>query len=255
MSKSNGVVRERLTKTPVQDETSKPFIRFYPAAHAIWKPVPSAPKRSWFSQHAYYCTPLLVANQYGWTVMNPATWIARWNGGEDKDDVEVVNTTEKVAKAHFGSGIVTIDVGFYVETSDDIDLLIKAVPNYPMDGLCTMEGIVETDWHDGIFTLNFRLTRPNQWVMRKPNTPLAQLVPVQRGWLETVSLEWEEGTERHDERIKAALLSTAQYPNGREDKDGLYRRGKKRDGSTAKKLPTLKIALDKVPGTTRPEIF
>lgn len=247
----------RAAGRPRAPQSAQPWIRFYPIPgmrHAAGPPVPSAPKRAWFSQHAYYCSPLLVANQYGWTVLNPHAWAVRWNGQEDLAALEVISP-EGTIQSRFGSGILTVELAFLVVTSPGVDLLIKAVPNYPMDGLHPLEGIVETDWHDGIFTLNFRCTRAHEWVMRQAATPLAQLVPLPRGWLESFAVEWEAGTPDHAARVAAA--SPGHIGRGLDPmtKDGFYRRGKRRDGTPSGQLPVLKVPLGLLPGTTRPEAF
>jgi hypothetical protein len=50
-----------------------------------------------------------------------------------------------------------------------------------------LTGIIETDWAPMTFTMNWRLTRPGQWVRFDAGEAIAHLMPVQRGMIE----QWE----------------------------------------------------------------
>src|SRR5262249_29487675 len=86
--------------------------------------------------------------------------------------------------SRFGEGIVTVGIGAHLRTSPAVDILVKAVPNVPKDGGCVLEGLVETDWFDGTFTINLKLPRTDYPVRWERGEPLCQLVPYPRGWLE-----------------------------------------------------------------------
>ncbi|HZO32582.1 MAG TPA: DUF6065 family protein [Chloroflexota bacterium] len=139
---------------------TRPWIRLF--ARAGTQParvVPGPAERGWFAPWMYHCLPLVAASQLGWTALNPEAFAATWDGSAGDDGVRITSQGHHVS-SHFGHGIVTIDPGFYVRTSSEVDLLVRAVPNLPKDGVTTLEGLIETDWFDGSFTINLRLTRP-----------------------------------------------------------------------------------------------
>jgi len=51
------------------------------------------PKRGWMDRthdgHAYYCLPLVMANQTGWSIACPRDVLAVWNGGPMPDDLRL----------------------------------------------------------------------------------------------------------------------------------------------------------------------
>jgi hypothetical protein len=50
--------------------------------------------------------------------------------------------------------------------------------------VCALEGLVETDWNEATFAMNWKLTRPGQHVVFEAGEPFAMLVPQKRGELE-----------------------------------------------------------------------
>ncbi len=51
----------------------------------------------------------------------------------------------------------------------------------PKDGIYPLEGIVETDWSESNFTMNWIITRPNRMIVFEKDKPLVMLTPVARG--------------------------------------------------------------------------
>src|SRR5690242_11771717 len=52
---------------------------------------PSRNRRKWMGQtNAYRCLPLLIANAHGWEVRCPVAFEAEWNGGSNKEDVQII---------------------------------------------------------------------------------------------------------------------------------------------------------------------
>ena len=57
----------------------------------------------------------------------------------------------------------------------------------PRDGICALDGIVETDWAAATFTMNWKLTRSNHVVSFRLNDPICMIIPVPRGFAEGFS--------------------------------------------------------------------
>jgi hypothetical protein len=232
-----------------------PWLRLYvPSGGPLPRVVPSPVRRDWLPGAAYHCTPLIVGNQVGWTVLCSQRIAAMWSGSNAVDGVYVLKGGAQ-GQSHFGHGILTMHLGFQLRTSPGVSTWVKAPPNMPKDGVCVLEGLVETDWLDGSFTLNFRLTRPGLLVDWQPGDPLVTLLPFPRGWLErcevavsTRGTEWEEQQDAHGiwTRDRAQLLS--QNPGGKPARDGAYRRGERHDGKPGPPAPAAKLRLPAFPG-------
>ncbi len=154
--------------------------------------VPATSVREWMlatNQHfANRCLPLLIANQSGWFVMNSHRLRAVWTGGDQPSSLEVEyleGSPPYPALSHFGYGILTWHLPYLFRTPPGYNLLVRGPANWPKDGIYPLEGAVETDWSVATFTMNWKLTRPDQPVCFDIAEPVCMLVPQRRSELET----------------------------------------------------------------------
>jgi hypothetical protein len=115
-----------------------------------------------------------------------------WNGGNDTSDIEIESLNgEEVnfASSHFGSGILTWNLPFLFRTPPGYNLQARGPANWPKDGASPLEGIVETDWLESTFTMNWKLTRANLPVIFEAGEPICMIVPQRRGELEAFEPE------------------------------------------------------------------
>lgn len=150
------------------------------------KLVPAAVTREWMNAtaggFAKRCLPLLIANQFGWCLLNPYPFRATWDGGDSKDalTIEPLGDGAPVASSIFGYGILTWDVGYLFRTPALFNLLVRGPANCPKDGIAALEGLVETDWAAAPFTMNWKFTRPGHGVVFEADEPFAMLTPIRR---------------------------------------------------------------------------
>lgn len=136
---------------------------------------------------AYRCLPLLMANQNGWVMLNSHRFFVVWNGGKAPSDLRVVYQGGQApfpAMSHFGDGILTFVIPYLFRTPPGWNLLARGPANMPKDGASALEGIVETDWTDATFTMNWKITRPNFPVIFGQGEPICLVVLQRRGELE-----------------------------------------------------------------------
>jgi hypothetical protein len=152
---------------------------------------PAPIRRAWMEgtpeRFANRCLPLLVANQSGWIVTTRNDIRATWDGSPGLHSVHV--ETDGVdgpppGSSHFGSGIITFSLPWLFRTSPGWNLLVRGPANWPIDGAHPLEGLVETDWNDATFTMNWMLTRPGHEVLFPAGSPICMIVPQLRGELE-----------------------------------------------------------------------
>ena len=153
----------------------------------------------------------MIANQAGWWLPCPATFTVYWDGGLDKENLQlnfapppettnlfdlftpitvsadmpnpVVQGDARIS-SHFGNGIVTFSIPYLFRTPRGINLWVKGPTNCIKDGVHPLEGIVETDWLPATFTMNWKLTRPRNTVRFERGEPICMIVPIPRGLAE-----------------------------------------------------------------------
>jgi len=170
----------------------------------------ASPQRAWMDKtddrFAYRCLPMVMANQAGWIIENPADFTACWSGGGRPEDIwfefggrqSADQFTFQVSvgpadgqrdprvTSHFGSGVITFQIPYLFRTPPGINLWVKGPSNWIKDGVCALEGIVEADWSAATFTMNWKLTRPGLIVEFKRGEPICMIVPVPRGLAESL---------------------------------------------------------------------
>lgn len=150
-------------------------------------------RRDWFSKHAYLCLPLVIGNQYGFVVKSQHSFEAYWNGGSGLDAVKI-NFTEKNDQngqhisSHFGLGIITVQNSFTLRTPEGVNLMTINPPNYFIDGLAHMTGVIETDNLRRDFTFNLKLTRPYHWVSVKKGDWIGCVIPTPRYFIDSFEM-------------------------------------------------------------------
>lgn len=149
------------------------------------KIVPGQPERDWMSatqlRFAYRCLPLTIANSMGWDVLCPEAIVAEWNGGADPENIRVSTldggNADWIAHSHFGHGVLTFHLHYLFRTDDGVGLWARGTPNHVKDGISPLDGIIETDWLNFTFTMNWKFTRPGKVVFEQ-DEPFCFLTPM-----------------------------------------------------------------------------
>jgi len=162
--------------------------------HPSWAPLirPAPATRPWMDatpeSFAYRCLPLNIANAHGWEVLSPCGFEAIWDGGAGTEAVTIRLAAGADAKrapvSLFGQGVVTFHIEGIFQTPPGWNLWVGGSPNRPKDAIQPLTGIVETDWSPFTFTMNWRFTRPGQWVRFEAMEPICFVFPLQRAAIE-----------------------------------------------------------------------
>ncbi len=213
--------------------------------------VPAERSRDWMvkttSSFANRCLPLLMANESGWWLRNRDAFTATWNGGRHRGDVEISFDAEvppnPQVTSQFGHGILTWGTAFVFRTPPGIDLLVRGPANLPKDGVTALEGLVEADWIEVPFTMNWKLTRPGLAVRFEQAEPFAMVVPQIRRDLERyrpivrplgdapVLIESVRQWTARGHRQELRRFVAEHVPIGGPEWNGSYLRGETRDGA------------------------
>lgn len=209
--------------------------------------VPARAERAWMDatsqRFAYRCLPLSIANSMGWELLCPITFEAEWDGGDGLDAIAISADTMDIqhyAASHFGFGVLTFFPQYLFRTEPGIGMSVRGSPNLPKDGIQALEGLVETDWLDFPFTMNWKFTRPGK-VRFEKNEPFCFLAPVPYRVLESVrpqivpievAHDRQDAVRRHSE-LRAdfnARLNTGDAEAVRQGWQKWYFRGVHPDG-------------------------
>jgi Family of unknown function (DUF6065) len=176
-----------------QDAGSLPLVAFRGRDPLVAPEIePASRWRDWMNatagRSANRCLPLLVANESGWILKNPAAFTATWDGSEARDAIrvqydDVCPANRMLAASHFGSGVLTFSVPYLFRTPPGFNLLVRGPANWPKDGICALDGLVETDWSVATFTMNWKITRPDHPISFHEGEPFCMVVPQRRGEL------------------------------------------------------------------------
>lgn len=153
--------------------------------------------RDWFNKHAYFCLPLVMGNQHGFVLKSIHDVEIEWNGGEQPSDISIEyldqnfynrNVAMQSIKSHFGMGIVTVQTTFSMRTPSGINLMTINPPNYYIDGLYHMTGVIEADNLRRDFTFNLKVTRPNFKIKINKGDIVGCVIPYPRHFIDNFKL-------------------------------------------------------------------
>ncbi|HTA43709.1 MAG TPA: DUF6065 family protein [Bryobacteraceae bacterium] len=160
------------------------------------KLVPAPAERIWMelTQNGWpnRCLPLRMANQSGWLILNDAAFDVKWDGKPGVSGLEfksVDGSKSYFATSMFGYGILTWSLPFLFRTSPGYNLLARGPANHFKDGIHALDGLVETDWSDAAFTMNWKITRPLKAIRFDKDEPICMIVPQRRGEMEAMAPE------------------------------------------------------------------
>jgi len=152
---------------------------------------PAPPTRDWMDatpeKFAYRCLPLSIANGHAWEFLCPSSFVASWTGGSRTDDIIITpGDDDKPAPAtsHFGAGVLTFHVPCLIKTPPGYDLWVSGPANRPKMHIQALTGIIETDWSNDSFTMNWMFTTPGSTIKFEQGEPFCAFFPIARGVVE-----------------------------------------------------------------------
>lgn len=153
-------------------------------------------KREWFNNHAYYCLPLSIGNQYGFIIKAAYDFDATWDGSINNPNDIIINIYEEgelasIQRVHpgFAEGVLTIQNSIQFKTPPGINLMTIQPPNMFIPGAHCMTAVIEADQIRRDFTFNLKLTDPGRVVRFKKGDALAAFIPIPRYFIDKFELD------------------------------------------------------------------
>jgi hypothetical protein len=152
-------------------------------------------------------------------------------------------------ESHFGSGILTFNLGVIISTCPGYDLWVTGPVNEFKDGIQALSAVIETYWMPFIFTMNWKFTRPNLKVRFEKSEPICFFFPIEHGLLERFNPAFKQISENQDlekqynfafrkraflpvlKILKGAELKIEEKDRKRLTFSGWYMRGEMPDGT------------------------
>lgn len=230
------------------ESNSEPKLIAYrlPEASKYYTLRPANPDRYWMDVStggwANRCLPLRIANQNGWEILNPATFLVEWKDkpGLDSIKIEFQSEYREDPQSMFGFGTITWTIPYLFVTPPGWNLIVRGPANFWRDGAAALDAVVETDWLPFTFTMSWKITRPFKKVKFEAGDPICQILPVRRHDVEMFQPEvrnLESNSELHQQyetwlkrRQQAASYGTQGELAVKHQ--GQYIRGEKVDGTS-----------------------
>ena len=132
-----------------------------------------------WNAHAYHCFPVSLANKLGWSLSFPEDITFIWDGISDSspDHVKIIKG-EKYAYTGRANGTISFNTGIKFKTDQNVTMLQMPVPNYFRDGVQPFTTLMSTSWYDGELPIACMITKANEEITIKANTPVVALLPI-----------------------------------------------------------------------------
>jgi hypothetical protein len=201
-------------------------------------------KRDWFPKDFYHCLPLIIANEYGYSLSLEYDIDVFWTGEESPDSLQITKYYEEGkdyqypdVKSLFGNGILTVTPPFHIKTPPGVNTMTINPINYMLPNMSVISGVVETDNVAQSFSFSLKVHIPNVLVKIPKGFPIGSFIPIPRYFADDFVLEdgekifsEEDFVDELQTRTDSQILRDMQMSNNREDfgvekYDGFYMRG------------------------------
>jgi hypothetical protein len=180
-------------------------------------------KRDWMDNtweaHAYHCFPVSLANKLGWELSFPEDITFIWDGISDSspDHVKILKG-EKYAYSGRANGTISFHSGIMFQSDENVTLLHMPVPNYFRDGFQPFTTLISTSWYSGELPLACMITRPNEEITIKANTPVVSILPIDLEQLQGSSIVFDTWENRKSNSVDMNAYSNKIYEMNRSGK-------------------------------------
>jgi hypothetical protein len=124
-----------------------------------------------------------------------------------KADVMVETALPYLAVSNFCRGVLTFDVPIIFRTEPGYQLMVSGPSNEFKDGASPMFAIIEAEWLNYTFTMNYQLTRPGLTVTWEKDEPFCQIAVVPSLIQESVEPVWRRIGDNPEIQAELAVLT------------------------------------------------
>jgi hypothetical protein len=140
-------------------------------------------RRDWmdktFDKHAYNCFPLTLTNGLGWGISFPEDIVFKWDGINNTEPGHVTLIEgHNFAYTERQNASISFRIGLMFVTDENVSMLAMPVPNMFIDGITPFTTLISTGFYKGEFPCAARVTKANEEIVIKANTPVISIIPI-----------------------------------------------------------------------------
>jgi hypothetical protein len=164
-------------------------------------------QREWMNltddRHAYRCFPVALANSIGYSISFLEDIEFVWDGVSDSSDTHV-----KIVRGHDfcsparGNATISFNTNIFFKTDENVSMLSIVPPNYFIDGATPFISILSTSFHNEMFPVAWKITRPNVNIIIPAGTPVATLIPISLKSLTNFELDLYDKTYDENHHVE-----------------------------------------------------
>ena len=134
-------------------------------------------KRDWMdathNKHAYQCLPMTVAKVYGWELILEEDLIVQWDGGNIPPTIISGEMTSSGRVQAISSiiGMISINMGWVINTEEGYNTWISGSPNYFIDGAAPLTATIPSYWWPDESQMNWKITKIGEPVTFAAGSP------------------------------------------------------------------------------------
>jgi hypothetical protein len=167
-------------------------------------------KRDWmdetYNKHAYQCLPMTVANVYGWEIVMEEDLVVQWDGGNTPPSIlsGEVTSSGRVQAISSIIGMISINMGWVMNTEEGYNTWFSGSPNYFVDGAVALTATIPSYWWPDESQMNWKITKIGEPVTFKAGTPFCFFNIYDNSVLENVEII--ESTLWDDSKLIASRM-------------------------------------------------
>ena len=160
-------------------------------------------RRDWmdetYKKHAYQCMPMTVANVYGWELQMEEDLVVQWDGGNTPPTILSGQTTSSGREQANASiiGMVSINMGWAINTETGYSLWMSGSPNYFLDGASALTATIPSSWWPDESQMNWKITKIGEPVTFPAGSPFCFFNIYDNTLLESVEFKVENLWDKH----------------------------------------------------------
>ena len=126
-----------------------------------------------YNKHAYQCLPMTVANVYGWEIVMEEDLVVQWDGRNTPPVILSGETTSSGRVQAISSiiGMISINMGWVINTEDGYNTWVTGSPNYFVDGATPLTATLPSYWWPDESQMNWKITKIGEPVTFAAGTP------------------------------------------------------------------------------------
>jgi hypothetical protein len=191
-----------------------------------------------YNAHGYHCQPMTNANTHGWEILLPHDVEIIWDGVTDSGSEHVkilkgeyLENGMKIADTGTANALITFNLQATVETHPDYYAIISGPPNFFIDGVKPMTGLIRTDWYShNPIQHSWMITTPNKKITFPKGTPFAFFSIYPKNLLESTKFTVRQMNEEEKREIGKYATERDKFYEAHKDEfkwTHMYRDGKK----------------------------